>query len=576
MSRSLRSQRKRKVRVPRLLVCCALLLPAFFVVSQGAFATAAIAGAPVSGASDDFSRADGALGPNWSPFGEGGLVISSQAVAGTAASGVTGDVWAADSFGGDQFSQISLTSTQLAGGQWVGAAVRAGNGGLDGYAGIYFWNNGSPELMLFKRNGGSWTQLGSAYNSGALGAGVQLRVTAVGSSISVLENGVQRITATDSSVPGGSPGIVAYGTGLAGSWSGGTAAGSTFTVGGTVSGLSGSVVLQDNGGDSLSVSASGSFTFATALADGSAYSVSVATYPAGQTCTVSDGAGTISGASVTSVSVACTTGAGFEVQYLSTDADGVASYNVTSADDSGSPLVMRVLKPTNPAPGVAHNFLFVLPVEPGLGTTYGDGLETLRALDAQDKYNLTIIEPSFAIDPWYADNPLNAGVQYETFLTQQLVPWVQQNLATTGREQNWLIGFSKSGEGGQDLILKHPDIFSLAASWDFPADMGSYTAFGSSTTDAYGTDANFQANYRLTPAFLDAHKDPFLKNNRIWIGGYQVFQTDVSDYDALLTSEGIVHSTETPTAMAHSWDSGWVPLALTALYQDSVNLAGTP
>ena len=63
---------------------------------------------------------------------------------------------------------------------------------------------------------------------------------------------------------------------------------------------------------------------------------------------------------------------------------------------------------------------------------------------------------------------------------------------------------------------------------------------------SYGTDANFQANYRLTTAFLDAHKAPFVSSNRIWIGGYNVFQTDMSDYDALLTAEGIAHSTETP------------------------------
>ena len=58
----------------------------------------------------------------------------------------------------------------------------------------------------------------------------------------------------------------------------------TYTVGGTVSGLSGTVVLQDNGGDNLSVSANGSFTFATALAGGAAYSVTVKTNPSGQTC----------------------------------------------------------------------------------------------------------------------------------------------------------------------------------------------------------------------------------------------------------------------------------------------------
>ena len=50
------------------------------------------------------------------------------------------------------------------------------------------------------------------------------------------------------------------------------------------------------------------------------------------------------------------------------------------------------------------------------------------------------------------------------------------------------------------------------------------------------------------------------------------FQNDVSDYDALLTSEGIKHTTETPQQMTHSWDSGWVPIALAALYQDSTNL----
>ena len=56
-------------------------------------------------------------------------------------------------------------------------------------------------------------------------------------------------------------------------------------------------------------------------------------------------------------------------------------------------------------------------------------------------------------------------------MTKDLVPWVTKTFATTGNEQNWLIGFSKSGLGAQDLILKHPDLFTEAASWDFPADM---------------------------------------------------------------------------------------------------------
>ena len=45
------------------------------------------ASSTTSGASDDFNRADGSLGPNWTDISDGGLAISSQAVAGSVASG---------------------------------------------------------------------------------------------------------------------------------------------------------------------------------------------------------------------------------------------------------------------------------------------------------------------------------------------------------------------------------------------------------------------------------------------------------------------------------------------------------
>lgn len=78
-----------------------------------------------------------------------------------------------------------------------------------------------------------------------------------------------------------------------------------YTIGGSVSGLSGTLVLQNNSGDDLSVSANGSFSFATTVADAASYNVTIATQPASQTCSVSSGSGTVSGASVTTVSVSC-------------------------------------------------------------------------------------------------------------------------------------------------------------------------------------------------------------------------------------------------------------------------------
>jgi hypothetical protein len=79
------------------------------------------------------------------------------------------------------------------------------------------------------------------------------------------------------------------------------------TIGGTVSGLSGTgLVLQDNGGNNLSVTANGSFTFSTAVASAGAYDVTVLMQPSNpaQTCEVTDGSGTAS-ADVTNVLVAC-------------------------------------------------------------------------------------------------------------------------------------------------------------------------------------------------------------------------------------------------------------------------------
>ena len=262
----------------------------------------------------------------------------------------------------------------------------------------------------------------------------------------------------------------------------------------------------------------------------------------------------------------------FRVAYMGTDADGVRSYQVISADNGPDPQVMRVLTPTHPAAGMRHNFLYVLTVQPRLGRTFSDGLETLRRFDAQDKYNLTIIEPTYGSDPWYADNPKNPNIRYDTFLAGQLVPWVEKNLTTTGHEQNWLIGFSKSGLGGQDLILRHPDIFSVAASWDFPAELSSYDGFGGDTVAAYGTDANFQANYRLTAAFVKAHSGPFLREKRIWIGGGTKFSPAVASYAKLLTKEGLLYTRQAPRFMPHKWDSGWVPEAIAALEQDSVKI----
>jgi hypothetical protein len=96
------------------------------------------------------------------------------------------------------------------------------------------------------------------------------------------------------------------GGGGAGAPSGGGGGGATtYSVSVTVSGLTGTaLVLQDNGTSNLTVSSNTTASFATKLASGAAYAVTVLTQPTGLKCTVAGGSGKV-GTSNVSIAVSC-------------------------------------------------------------------------------------------------------------------------------------------------------------------------------------------------------------------------------------------------------------------------------
>jgi len=74
---------------------------------------------------------------------------------------------------------------------------------------------------------------------------------------------------------------------------------------GTVSNLKGNLVLV-NGSDRVTVAAGATEFKMTDIAEDSPYGVTVLEQPAGQTCTVSNGSGTVGPAAITNVAVTCT------------------------------------------------------------------------------------------------------------------------------------------------------------------------------------------------------------------------------------------------------------------------------
>lgn len=83
----------------------------------------------------------------------------------------------------------------------------------------------------------------------------------------------------------------------------------TFSVGGLVSGLGtgATLVLLNNGGDSLTIVANGNFRFATGISNNSSYTVIVGTQPTDQTCNVSNATGINTTANISNVNVLCHT-----------------------------------------------------------------------------------------------------------------------------------------------------------------------------------------------------------------------------------------------------------------------------
>ncbi|HEY2090127.1 MAG TPA: hypothetical protein VGH54_29415 [Mycobacterium sp.] len=260
--------------------------------------------------------------------------------------------------------------------------------------------------------------------------------------------------------------------------------------------------------------------------------------------------------------------------FVSTAGDGTQTWSVTSPLNGPSASTLRILPPSSPSGSYPHSFLFALPVSNDLDTTYGDPISVIGDdLGAHNAYNTTVVVPSFPIQPWYADNPGNAQQSQESFMTA-LAAYMGASSFASGGEKNYLIGFSKSGIGGQGLIFRRPDVWAACASWDFPAMMTSYDgndAFhgtvGGDPADCYGTDANFTANYELSSAHLSAWAaGGFTAYERLWIGGYQAFQADVNAYMPELTSAGILFNGAWNTLeSSHAWHDDWVGSALAAI-----------
>lgn len=79
--------------------------------------------------------------------------------------------------------------------------------------------------------------------------------------------------------------------------------------------------------------------------------------------------------------------------------------------------------------------------------------------DLASEHSVIIVCPD-GQDSWYVDSPIDPNMQFETYITQELVSFIDNHYRTIADSKfRAITGLSMGGHGAMSLALKHPDIF---------------------------------------------------------------------------------------------------------------------
>ena len=108
---------------------------------------------------------------------------------------------------------------------------------------------------------------------------------------------------------------------------------------------------------------------------------------------------------------------------------GVWVYDVSSQYLSGSNPVEVLLLP-NYDSARAYRVLYVLPVHPGIGGRWGDGLQEIRKLGAHESHDLICVSPAFDGWPYYGSYASDPQTRHEEYILEVLVPLIERLYTT--------------------------------------------------------------------------------------------------------------------------------------------------
>ncbi|HVX61953.1 MAG TPA: alpha/beta hydrolase-fold protein, partial [Pirellulales bacterium] len=178
------------------------------------------------------------------------------------------------------------------------------------------------------------------------------------------------------------------------------------------------------------------------------------------------------------------------VSAASQDEHGFLIHAVQSPYQAGETQI-RILLPDAIDATAKYPVVYVLPVEAKNEHRYGDGLLEIKRRQLHNKHQAIFVAPTFSHLPWYADHPTDPEIRQETYFLQVVVPFIDKTYPVVAEAKGrYLLGFSKSGWGAWNLLLRHSDTFGKASAWDAPLMMERLGKYG--TTGILATQENFE------------------------------------------------------------------------------------
>lgn len=148
-----------------------------------------------------------------------------------------------------------------------------------------------------------------------------------------------------------------------------------------------------------------------------------------------------------------------------------------------------VITPDNYANAQALPVVYLLH---GYSGNYADWITKAKGFEkAADQLQIIIVCSDGGYGSWYWDSPIDPNFKYETYVSKELVDWVDSKYKTIkNRKGRAITGLSMGGHGALYLALRHQDVFGAAGSmsggvdirpfpnnWDMALRLGKYSEY---------------------------------------------------------------------------------------------------